>query len=252
MTYVWLALAAAAAWIISTLAGGGGALLLVPVIQLLIGPKATAPIITIILLMNQPARALIMRDQINWRIVAWFLPAAIAGAIAGSWVFASVQAHWLQLVVGLFLVSTIVQYRFGQAQSTFPVKTWYFLPAGFGFSFLSGLIGSTGPILNPLYLNMKLKKEEMVATKSAAAVGTNIVKIVTYFILGAITWQYLWYGLVAGAAALATNWIARRWLQQLSGKVFRLLVIAIMVLSGLMMIWRQHGVLVQGWHALFG
>ena len=49
-------------------------------------------------------------------------------------------------IVGLFLVSTIVQYRFGAKERTFEVRTWWFLPAellvGFLFAFIHRFLES--------------------------------------------------------------------------------------------------------------
>ena len=42
------------------------------------------------------------------------------------------EVEWLQLVIGLFLVTTVFQSRFGKGERTFRVRLWHFLPAGLG------------------------------------------------------------------------------------------------------------------------
>ena len=132
----------------------------------------------------------------------WYLPGAVTGAILGALVFTQTQLQWLQVLLGLFLVSSVFSLGFGKKQS-FKVPGWFFLPAGFVYAFLSGLIGSIGPVLNPFYLNYGLVKEEMIATKSAHVLVVHIVKNIAYAALGVLSLLYLRYGLIIGIAAIA-------------------------------------------------
>jgi uncharacterized protein len=93
--------------------------------------------------------------------VRWYLPGALVGAVAGAWLFARTEVEWLQLVIGLFLVTTVFQYRFGRRERTFRVRLWHFLPAGLGVSFVSGLVGTMGPVLNPIYLKWRAHAEQV-------------------------------------------------------------------------------------------
>ncbi|HET7275871.1 MAG TPA: sulfite exporter TauE/SafE family protein [Longimicrobiaceae bacterium] len=245
MTLIWLALAGFVAWTVSTLAGGGGALLLVPAVSYLIGTRAVAPVVTLTAMLGSPARIYLFWEHIDWKIVRWYLPGAVVGALAGAWIFSTTQAEWLQIIVGLFLISTVWQYRFGKREQSFEVRLWYFLPAGLTVSFFSGLIGATGPVLNPLYLNYGAIKEEMIATKSVSSFVMHLIKIGTYTALGALSGSYLLFGLAAGLAAVAANWVGKRWLKKLTEERFRQLVIAVMVVSGISMLWGQRDILVN-------
>lgn len=112
--YGILFLSGTAAHIISTLSGGGGSLLLVPVINFLIGGKATAPVVNLGNLVGEPVRIILFWKNIEWKVTKYYLPPAIAGALLGAWIFSNIKLEWLQIIVGLFLISTIFQYRFGK------------------------------------------------------------------------------------------------------------------------------------------
>ncbi len=240
MTFLYLAAAGFVAWTVSTVAGGGGALILVPVVGFLIGAAAVAPVVTLATMLAEPARIYLFRRSIDWQIVRWYLPGAAVGAFAGAWLFAEIAAEWLQIVLGLFLLSTIWQYRLGERRKSFPVKLWYFLPVGLGVSFVSGLIGTMGPVLNPLYLNYGAVKERMIATKSLNSFVMHIVKVSTYAAFGALTGRLFLYGVAAGAGAMSANWLGKRLLAGMSDRRFRQLVIAVMAVSGAIMIWGQR------------
>jgi membrane associated rhomboid family serine protease len=63
---------------------------------------------------------------------------------------------WIgSVIVGIFLISTVFQYRFGEKQRSFPMRILFFLPLGFIVSLFSALIGATGPVENPFYFSVR-------------------------------------------------------------------------------------------------
>lgn len=237
--YALIFLASMIAYIISTLSGGGGSLLLVPVISLLIGGKSAAPVINLGNLIGEPVRIVLFWKHIDWRVTRYYLPPAIIGAIAGALIFANLELQWLQIFVGLFLISTIFQYRFGKKERSFPMKLTWFIPLGFIVALFSTLIGAVGPVLNPFYLNYGLEKEKMIATKTVNSFFVGIVQISGYTLLGALKGNLWIYGIIVGLGASAGNWIGKLYLDKLTNSLFRKFVIIIMVASGIVMIVKQ-------------
>lgn len=240
---VWLTLASFLSWFTSTLAAAGSPLLLIPLVNLLLGSSAVAPVITIGMLLGNSQRIFLFWSDINWKITLWYLPGAILGAILGAYLFTQMNIEWLQLVIGLFLILSVVGFGLKKPESNFRIATWYFLPAGFLYSFISGLIGSSGPLLNPLYLKYGLVKEEMIATKAANVVVIHLVKIVIYLAFGAMTPQYLGYGLAIGLAAAPGNLLGRYVLSTMSNQHFRQIALATMAITGILMLWQQRELL---------
>jgi uncharacterized protein len=234
-TYALIFLAGLLAYVISTLSGGGGSLLLVPVISFFIGAKATAPVVNLGNLLGEPVRIILFWKNIEWRLVKYYLPAAIAGAVTGAWIFSSIKLEWLQIVVGLFLISTVFQYRFGKKKRSFKMKLSWFVPVGFLVEFFSSLIGATGPVLNPFYLNYGLDKEKMIATKTVNSFFIGLVQISSYTALGSLKGNLWIYGIVVGIGASAGNWLGKTFLKKVSSTLFRTLVIVVMVISGVIM-----------------
>jgi uncharacterized protein len=112
------------------------------------------------------------------------------------------------------------------------IAAWYFLPAAFLNGVGSALIGSTGPILNPLYLRYGLVKEDMIATKSFHKASLHLVKIGAYALMGNLTLSNLWYGLIIGAAALPANWLGQKVLQRMTDQQFKDWVYGFVAVSG--------------------
>ena len=240
MTILLLVLASFIAWFISSLAGGGSPFIIIPMVNFLLEPQAVPPIVTTGMLLGNLQRTFLFWQDIDWQLTWWYLPGAVLGAILGSFVFTQTDLQWLQVLLGLFLVSSVFSLGFGKKEQSFKVSGWFFLPAGFLYAFLSGLIGSIGPILNPFYLNYGLVKEKMIATKSAHVLVVHVAKIVTYAALGAMTMPYLGYGLVIGIAAAPANWLGQMALQKISDEQFRQFVIALVSISGILILWEQR------------
>ncbi|NJB84372.1 hypothetical protein GGR26_000117 [Lewinella marina] len=227
------------AFLISTVAGGGGALVLVPVLNALLGVEATAPVLNLGTLIGRPARLLIFWRHIQWRVVAYYAPAAIIGAWLGGYLFAHFRLEWLQVVVGVFLVSTVWQYRFGKRERSFPMRLGYFIPLGLLVSVLGTIIGALGPILNPFYLNLGLDKEDLVATKTANSFLMGLSQLGSYTFFGLLTGELWTLGLALGVGATAGNLLGKRFLGGMKSITFRRILLAFMFLSGLLLIYGQ-------------
>jgi len=232
-------------FVISTLGGGGGSLMNVPIVNFMVGVPATAPIINLGALIGRPARLILFWNDINWKIVLYSTPAAMIGAVIGGYLFVNIELQWLQIFIGLFLVSTIFQYRFGKKAKSFKMTHIGFIPLGFTVAILGTIIGAMGPVLNPFYLNAGIEKEEMIATKAANSFFTGIMQIGTYSYLGSLMGDRWAYGLAMGLGATVGNIIGKSLLKRISKKDFRIWVIAIMVISGIVMISKQVIELVQ-------
>ncbi len=238
MIIFWLSLGSLSSWFLSTLAGGGTPLILIPLIGLFLGPSAVPPVVTLGMLLGHPQRIWLYWRNIDWNLTKWYAPGAIVGAILGAFIFTQIKLEWLTIVIAILLIASTFSY--GKTdQKSFDVKAWYFLPAGFIYAFLSGIVGSTGPLLNPLYLNYGLKKEQMIGTKSTHLVIIHLVKIVTYAIFGALNFSYLKYGLILGFAALPGNYLGQIALQYISEKQFRRLVVGFVTFSGILIIGEE-------------
>ncbi|MGB3200105.1 MAG: sulfite exporter TauE/SafE family protein [Nodosilinea sp.] len=228
------------AWFLSLLAGGGSPFILVPMISLLVGAQAIAPVITTGLLIGNAHRGWVFRDHIDWDVTAWYIPGAILGAILGSYGLARIHPEGVQMLLGIGLLAMVVNYLLPSSDHFFAIKAWYFLPVSLVNAIGSALVGSTGPVMNPLYLNYGLEKEAMVATKAFNQTVLHLVKVLAYAAFGNLSGDYLTYGLAIGLAALPANWLGKQVLSKLSVQQFRQLVFAFVAVSGVAMIWQQR------------
>ncbi|MCS6813752.1 MAG: sulfite exporter TauE/SafE family protein [Cyanobacteria bacterium] len=243
MSLLLLGLVSFVAWFISMLAGGGSPLVLIPLVNILYGSQAVAPVITIGMSIGNAQRTLFFWRAIDWKVTLWHLPGSLLGSVLGCLVFTQIHLEWLQVVIAIALILMAGNFWFGDRQRPFQVRAWQFMPLAFLNAFGSGLIGSTGPILNPLYLNYGLEKERMIATKSVNVVIIHVVKIAVYLSLGVLNWPYVAYGLLIGFASMPANWLGKLVLDRMSSDQFRRAVLAFVAFSGVFMLWQQRELL---------
>ncbi|MGF1459711.1 MAG: sulfite exporter TauE/SafE family protein [Leptolyngbyaceae cyanobacterium] len=236
------------AWFFSMLAGGGSPFILIPLLSILLGGQAVAPVITTGLLIGNAQRGCFFWRKIDWQVTAWYLPGCLAGAILGAVVLAQVQAAWLQVFLGLALLVMVVNYWLSKALNwsdrPVAIKAWYFLPVAFLNSIGSALIGSTGPIMNPMYFSYGLEKEAMIATKASNKAFLHVFKLASYAALGVLEPGHVGYGLLIGLGAVPANLLGKWVLEQISDDQFRQMVYAFVAVSGLVMLWEQRGLLI--------
>lgn len=227
-------------WTISTLSAGGGSMLMVAAAGTMLGGHAVAPVVTFTSLVAAPARMALFWHHIDWRVVRWYFPGAAAGAILGGWIFTLLSAQWVQTCVALFLISTVWQYRLGERARSFRMRLHGFVPVSFVSGLTSAVVGASGLLANPFYLNYGMVKERMVATRAVNSLAIQVAKIGAYAAFGALDWELLRYGLIAGAGAALAIWVSRPWLRQLDSRRFRQLAVLVMLISGLLVLWHQR------------
>lgn len=238
---IGLSLISVVGWFISTLSGGGSALLIMPVVGLLLGARAIPPVTTVGAIVGNTDRFLTYREQVRWQVIYWEAPGAILGSCLGAFILTRLRVEYLGAIVGIFLLLSALSF-FGKKDTerkTFQVKAWYFLPAGFIYSTLSGIIGSMGPLLLPFYLNFGLEKETLLGTQAANRMVVHLTKLVAYLIFGLLTPHYFIYGILMGLCAIPGNWMGNLVLKHLSEQQFRQVVMTFVLCSGLLMMWQN-------------
>jgi uncharacterized membrane protein YfcA len=235
-----LAIAGFISWTISTLSGGGGSILIVGAIATILRGHAIAPVVTCASLAASPARMILFARFIDWRVVRWYLPGAIAGAICGGWIFTRVNGRLIEICIGVFLVSTFWQFRMGERVRSFPMRLTWFPAVSFVSGLTSAIVGASGLLANPFYLNYGLEKERLLATRSVNSLAIQLVKITAYIAFGVLNWDLVRHGLATGAGAILAIWVTRPWLHRLDGQRFRQFTVLVMLIAGLMVLWHQR------------
>lgn len=240
MNIIYPLLVSFVTWFASSLAGNKSKLLIAPLIGSILGSEAVLPIITTETLLSNSQKTFLLWQAINWRILKWYFPGAGIGTLLSAYVFARANdLQRLPILLGLYFVTAAFSYYLNRKSRHFTVRCWYFLFAGFTCTFISKFLGGTGSLLNNFYLNYGLNKEQTIATKAANVLSINILKMSIYAICGALTKNYLIYGVTIAIAAVPANLLAQIALPKIDGK-FKLLTNHATAVSAVLILWQQN------------
>src|SRR5437867_5989283 len=177
----WLVLGGAAflASTLAAVAGFGGAAVLLPALAAAFGVRQAIPILTVAQLVGNGSRVWFNRRQLDLRVVKWFSLGAVPLALAGGVLFATAPLGVLKRVIGAFLLCMVAWRRVRRGPPWRPGVRAFAL-IGAGFSFLSALVGSVGPLMVPFFLAYGLVMGAYFGTEALATVFMHVMNLVAY------------------------------------------------------------------------
>lgn len=119
----------------------------------------------------------------------------------------------------------------------FTTKNWWLFVGGIATGFLSGIAGSAGPLGAACFLGLNLSPIAYISSEAFTALSIHITKTIVYQKYSLIGFNELGYGLVCGMAMILGSYTDKKIIERLSKEKFILLVDALLVLSGLQMIF---------------
>ena len=232
--YVLLILGAFAAAAISGSAGFGGALLLLPLLNQVVGVTEAVPLLTIVQIIGNGARAVMGWRHIRWRPVLMFLAAAIPFSMIGALSFASLPTALVARIVGVAILMFVVLKATGVI--VFKPSRRVLVIGGGVTGLVSGLVGSAGPLGAAVFLSLGLPPLAYVASEAVAAIAMHGAKTIIYgatLYLGPAFWAL---AIAMGLAMIAGTWAGRSLVTRLPVKRFRQFVMLLLALIAIEMI----------------
>ena len=232
-TFVILVAVAFLTATLSGILGMGGGVLLLSVMAIYFSPAVLIPFHGTVQLASNVSRLAVGWRAITWPILLPMLAGCGAGALAGSAAAISLPETGFQFAMGLFiLVVTWAPQR--KRPIRFPGKFFW---VGAVSTALSFVVGATGVLTAPFFLNEGLTRESIVATRAGGQMATHLLKVGVFSALGFHLAEY--WALVLGmviAAALGSA-LGKVLLGRLSERVFLILFRGLItVLAGRMLV----------------
>ena len=225
-----------AAGTISGIVGFGSSIMLMPVLVLVFGPLHAVPIMAIAAILANLSRVLIWWREIDWRAVAAYSITGVPAAALGARTLLVLPPRLIEGALGLFFLGMIPARRWLQARG-YRLGPRQLLVIGAVVGFLTGIVVTTGPITAPIFLAYGLVKGAFIATEAAGSLAVYLSKAAVFRRFGVLPLPVVVQGLITGASLMAGAWLAKRFVLRLHLDRFRLLMDALMLLSGLTMLW---------------
>lgn len=228
-----LSLGAFVAAAVSGAAGFGGALLLLPLLTHAVGATLAVPLLTIAQLIGNFSRVAFGFGQIRWKAVGLFLLGGLPCSVLGSLSFIALpKAIVVRFIGGAILLFVALRYfrilRFAPSAKL--------LVGGGGVvGFLSGLVGSAGPLGAAIFLTLELPAVAYIASEAVTALVLHGVKSIVY--QRYINLEQVWLLAIAlGIAMVLGTWTAKQIIERISPERFRVFVAALLIVISLWML----------------
>jgi len=232
-----LFVAAFATAAISGAAGFGGALLLLPLLVATVGVTQAVPLLTIAQLIGNLSRAGFGFTQIHWKSVALFLLGAIPLSVLGAFSFVQLPKDLATRAIGSAILIFVALKYFGLLQLK---GSPALLVAGGGVvGFMSGLVGSAGPLGAAIFLSLGLPPVAYIASEATTALVMHGVKTVVYQQYLAFDREFWFLSAPMGAAMILGTWTAKRVIERMPREMFQRFVAVLLVAISIYMV--VHG-----------
>ncbi|MFN3545370.1 MAG: TSUP family transporter [Thiobacillus sp.] len=235
LDYALLFVGAFVAAAVSGAAGFGGALLLLPLLVATVGVMHAVPLLTLAQLIGNFSRAGLGFSEIRWKPVGLFLLGAAPLSVLGALSFVELPKAWVTRVIGASLLIFVILKLTGVLQLKAGPAT--LIVGGGVVGFLSGLVGSAGPLGAAVFLSLGLPPVAYVASEATTALAMHGLKAVIYQHFIALDRDFWILAALMGVAMVLGTWSAKRVIERMPQQRFERWVAALLVLvAGYMLV----------------
>jgi len=216
--------------------GTGSSLMLLPVLVYTYGPKQAMPIMAVAAVLANIARVAAWWREVDWKAAAAYaVPGAITAAL-GARTLLSLPPAVIDSMLGLFFLAMLALRRW-RAGTGRRLRLREVSAAGAVIGFLTGLVLSTGPLSVPVFTAYGLTAGAFLSTEAASSLALYLSKVATFRHLGALSAGTLLQGLIVGSSLMAGTCAGKALVVRISPHAFSLLLDALMLCSGLSLLW---------------
>ena len=237
--YAFVLIVGLAAGVLSGVVGTGSSIILLPILVFEYGPKQAVPIMAIAALMSNMARVAAWWREVNWRAFAAYSLPGMPAAALGARTLLILPSRVVDIALGVFFLG-MIPLRRRQRNKPFHINLWQLAIAGACIGFLTGIVLSTGPLSVPAFTSYGLMKAAFLSTEAASSLALYISKVVTFRKLGALPPATILRGVIIGSSLMIGAFAGKALVLRTSITVFESLLDALMLCSGLSLLWAAY------------
>lgn len=241
MIYIVIAIIGIVAGMISGIVGTGSSIILLPILSFAFGPKAAIPIMAIASVMGNISRVIMWRKDVQIKAFLLYSIPAIPFAVLGANTLWVIPANLSNICIGLFFL-LLIPIRHWAKNKQLKLSGLQLIFAGGIVGYLTGIVFSTGPLTVPIFAGFGLTKGALLSTEAASSFVVYLAKAFTFGTIGAIPWSVLFNGVVIGSTMIVGLYIGKKFVLQMSDRIFNGLIDGMMLIAGFSMLWDAVGV----------
>lgn len=221
--------------LLQTTSGFGFALLAMPLVALVIGVKAAAPLVAVVGFSLYSVNLIRYRRSFQRRIVLPLAVAAALGVPLGVWALSNLDEELVKSVLGVVLIAYALYGAWKPRTAPLRSELWAY-PAGFLAGCLGGAFNTPGPPVI-IYGNLKQWPRDLFrSTLQALFLFSSSLVIVSHVAAGNLTRALLPTYLPLVPALLLGVWVGSLVDRRLNQQRFHTLVIVLLVVTGVLLL----------------
>jgi uncharacterized protein len=197
----------------------------------------SVPLLTVAQLVGNLSRAGFGFSQIHWRPVGLFLLGAIPLSVLGSLFFVALPKTWVTRSIGVAILLFVALRYYGILR--LKPGPLLLVSGGGVVGFLSGLVGSAGPLGAAIFLTLDLPPVAYIASEATTALAMHGVKTVVYQRFIHLDQEFWLLAGIMGLAMILGTWAAKRVIEHLPREKFQGFVAVLLMVVALYMV--VHG-----------
>ncbi|MBE7417657.1 MAG: sulfite exporter TauE/SafE family protein [Ideonella sp.] len=237
LQWLGVALVAFAAAVLGGLAGYGTGLILPIALAPVIGVANVIPVMAVAMMINNASRVVAFRREIQWPHVRRMLWLGLPTCLLGAWGYTRLDARWVALLLGLFLLASIPLRRaFKRAQLQLGAHGE--VAAGGAFGFIEGGMTGTGVILISLLMAAGVQGAALIATDALVSAIMSGAKSLLFGSAARLDAGLALAGVLVGLCTAPGAFVARAILTRMPQRIHHRIMEAVVVCGGLGFLWR--------------
>lgn len=236
MAYAFVLLVGLVSGAVSGILGAGSSIMLLPVLVYQFGPRQAVPIMAIAALMSNVAKVMSWWREVDWRAFAAYSVPGVPAAAIGARTLLVLPPRVIEVALGAFFLVMIPLRRSLHARAR-TIGLPGLALAGAAIGFVTGIVLSTGPLSVPAFMAFGLQKGAFLSTEAASSLALMISKVATFREFGALPLPAVVQGLVIGASVMVGSFAGKAVVQRVSLPTFHYLLDALLLVSGLSLLW---------------
>lgn len=215
--------------------GIGGGVLLLAIMSMLLPVAAIIPLHGLVQLGSNANRAMFTAAHINWKVVAWFAPGVVFGAILASLLLVELPPAFLQLSIASFILLLC----WGPAIPAVATGALGTFVAALLTTFISHFVGATGPLVAAFIKRQQQdQRQATVATFAATMTLQHAPKTLVYTAAGFVFYEWLGLALLMILAGVVGTKLGLGVLEKTSDQRFGKIFNWLLTLLALRLIWQ--------------
>jgi uncharacterized membrane protein YfcA len=235
----WLGVGVVAflAAVLGGLAGYGTGLVLPIALAPVIGVAPIVPVMAVAMMINNASRVLAFRREIQWPHVRRMWLLGLPACLLGAWGYTRLDARWIALLLGVFLLASIPLRRALQ-RARMQLGARGEVVAGGVFGVIEGGMTGTGVILISMLMAAGVQGAALIATDAVISTVMSLAKVLLFGGASRLDASLAVTGVLVGLCTAPGAFVARAILTRMPQHLHLKIMEAVVVCGGLAFLWR--------------